>query len=131
MSDTTQKAIPHCDVFRFHEGDSATFLDHQAVARVNVACGAIQTLTAVLMQREVDAECMSNPTLTMSGQVATGLMEALACCAELIHTTVNVIDHRAIGVTAVPFDSEGAELIRGAADRATLLRSESLRKGGA
>lgn len=132
MSDTSPKTIPYSDVFRYHEGDAVSFLDHRAVARLNVANGAIQTLTAVLMQRELDAETVvEDPALSMSGQVAIGLMEALACCADLIHITVNGIDPHCTGVTNVQSDSDGAKLIREASRRANELRFAKLRKGGA
>lgn len=125
MSDTTAKTILHHEVFGFYEGDQAAFLDHRSVARVQVACGAIQTLTAVLMQREVDADAMTTVALKMDNRVALGLMEALSCCAELVQMTVTGVDSKSIGAVHLPSGSAGAELMRETARKAGMMRRES------
>ncbi len=125
MSDTTAKTILHHEVFGFYEDDQAAFLDHRSVARVQVACGAIQTLTAVLMQREVDADAMTTVALKMDNRVALGLMEALSCCAELVQMTVTGVDSKSIGAVHLPSGSAGAELMRETARKAGMMRRES------
>ena len=125
MSDTTAKTILHHEVFGFYEGDQAAFLDHRATARVTVACGAIQTLTAVLMQRELDTDEFTTNALRMDGRVAMGMMEAIACCAELVHMHVTGCGPKSIGVSTYPSDSEGADLMRQTAVKAAMMRRES------
>ncbi len=122
MSDTTSKTIKHHEVFGFYEDDQAAFLDHRATARVAVACGAIKTLTAVLMQREVDNDDMATVALRMDGRVAMGMMEAISCCAELVHGLVSGVSAGAIGATSYPSDSAGAELMRQTARKADNMR---------
>ena len=126
---TTTKTIHHHEVFGFYEGDQTAFLDHRSVARVQVACGAIQTLTAVLMQREVDTDDMTTVALKMDDRVALGLMEALSCCAELVQMTVSGISPETIGAVHLPSDSAGAELMRETARKAKHMRRSSDRKG--
>ena len=131
MSDTTAKTIRHHEVFGFYEGDQAAFLDHRSVARVQVACGAIQTLTAVLMQRETDTDEMTTDALKMSDRVAMGMLEALSCCAELVQMTVTGVTSETIGAAYFPSDSAGAELMRETARKAAHMRRVSDRKGSA
>lgn len=125
MSDTTAKTILHHEVFGFYEDDQTAFLDHRSVARVQVACGAIQTLTAVLMQRETDTDEMTTVALKMSDRVAMGMLEALSCCAELVQMTVTGVGSDSIGSVHLPSGSVGAELMREAALKAGGLRRTS------
>jgi len=125
MSVTTAKTILHHEVFGFYEDDQAAFLDHRSVARVQVACGAIQTLTAVLMQRETDTDEMTTVALKMSDRVAMGMLEALSCCAELVQMTVTGVTSETIGAAYFPSGSAGAELMRETARKADMMRRES------
>lgn len=130
MSETTGKTIIHPDLFGFYEGDGVAFLDHRATARVAVACGAIQTLTAVLMQREVDGSdtYVAENILKMDGRVAMGMLEAIACCAELVQMTVTGVGPESIGAVHLPSGSAGAELMRQTATRAKAMRRASDRR---
>ena len=123
MSDTTAKTILHHEVFGFCEDDQTAFLDHRATARVTVACGAIQTLTAVLMQREIDgSDEFTVMPLKLDHRVAMGMLNAVACCAELVKTYATGIDAESVGATSYPASSPGAELMRETARKAATMR---------
>ncbi|MEY5099199.1 MAG: hypothetical protein RJA36_1918 [Pseudomonadota bacterium] len=123
MSAPTEKSITHHDAFGWYEGDSATFLDHRAIARVSVACEAIQTLTAVLMQREIDgSDEFTVMPLKLDHRVAMGMLNAVACCAELVKTYATGIDAESVGATSYPASSPGAELMRETARKAATMR---------
>lgn len=122
MSDTTEKTVRHHEVFGFYEGDQAAFLDHRSTARIAAACGAIQTLTAVLMQREVDADDMATVALRVDSLVAMGMLEAIACCTELVSMTASGFGPQTLGNKHFPSDSAGAELMRQTASKAELMR---------
>lgn len=128
---TTAKTIAQHDLFGFYEGDTAAFLDHRAVARVQAACGAIQTLTAVMMQQAIDADGMVDEPMTMDGRVSVGLLEAIACCNELVNVTVGGFTPDTLGNVHLPSDSAGAKLMRETARKAALMRRSSDRKGDA
>ncbi len=102
-------------IFDLYEGDTAAFLDHRAAARVNAALGAIQTLTSVLLHREID-EVDDDPSVNM------GLINAVACCAELAHDIVSGLACGHLGASVFPAHSEGADIMREAADRAAALQ---------
>ena len=58
-------------------------------ATADMALNGIQTLTAILMQREVDTECEGPGLLVLSAPVACGLLEAVASCARLVELTID------------------------------------------
>lgn len=58
-------------------------------ATADMALNGIQTLTAILMQREVDTECEGAGLLVLSAPVACGLLEAVASCARLVELTID------------------------------------------
>ena len=60
MSEKAKPTVLHPDVFEWYEGDGVAFLCEKTTARVYAATDAIQTLTALLLQREIDAEAQAN-----------------------------------------------------------------------
>ncbi len=82
-------AVSWRDAFHAHEGeaDEVAVLGTAALARVRAAHSAIQSLVGVLIDREVVMSDSNDPV--MSTYTATGLLEAIACCAELaeLHAT--------------------------------------------
>ena len=58
-------------------------------ATADMALNGIQTLTAILMQREVDTECEGSSLLVLSAPVACGLLDAIASCAALVGDTLD------------------------------------------
>ena len=102
----------------FYSGANAAFLDSRATGRIVAACTAIQALTALMIQRELDQE----QTFTFSSGVAVGVLTAIGCCADLMHATmvgINPDDH---GTTTFPAGSQGAELMSRTAVRAASMR---------
>lgn len=81
---TEKPTVLHSDVFRWYEGDGVAFLCEKTTARVYAATDAIETLTALLLQREFDAEAQADgddqPGLTMDTRTTVGLLHALATC---------------------------------------------------
>lgn len=65
-------------------------LREEAEARIRTAVSGIQTLSAVLMRREMDAELSNEEAVLVFGPaVASGFLEAIACCAEVIECTLS------------------------------------------
>ena len=71
------------DAFHTRECDDneVAVLSTAALARIRTAHSAIQTLVGVLIDREVVMSDSEDPA--MSTDTATGLLDAIACCAEL------------------------------------------------
>jgi len=128
MSDIHNQTVQHHEVFGFYEGDQAAFLDHRATARVMAACEAIHTLTAVLMQREADADNSGDGTLRMNERVSMGMLSAIACCAELVNAYVAGGRPQDMGAHTYPSDSPDAELMREAARQAEARRRAGTRR---
>ena len=81
---TDKPTVRHSNPFAWYEGDGVGFLCEKTTARVYAATDAIQTLTALLLQREFDAEAQADgddqPGLTMDTRTTVGLLHALATC---------------------------------------------------
>jgi len=58
-------------------------------ATADMALSGIQTMSALLMQREVDTECEGSSLLVLSAPVACGLLDAIASCAALVGDTLD------------------------------------------
>lgn len=82
MSENYQ-TFPFTDTFEVLADDSAVYLCGQSVARLNSAVQGIHTLTAMLMQRELDADVDLTAPCTFGPNVAMGILNAIACCAEV------------------------------------------------
>ncbi len=131
MTNTTAKTLIHHDLFGFYEGDTAAFLDHRSVARVQAACGAIQTLTAVMMQHALDADGLVDEPMVIDSRVSVGLLEAIACCTELVNVTVAGFGPNSLGDVHLPSGSAGAKLMRETARKASRMRRSGDKEGGA
>lgn len=81
--DERPAAVGWRDAFDIYEIDSTevAVLGTQSLSRVRTAHSAIQTLVAVLLDRETTMS--DSEDAVMSTHTATGLLEAIACCAEL------------------------------------------------
>ena len=64
-------------------------LDKFNRTKVDMALSGIQTLTAILMQRELDTEGEGPGLLVLSAPVARGLLDAIASCAALVGDTID------------------------------------------
>ena len=79
----TFPAFPYADVFETMGGDSAVYLCPRSVDRLNAAVQGIHALTAMLTQRELDADVDLTTPCTFGPNVAIGILAALSCCAEV------------------------------------------------
>ena len=70
------------DIFEICEDTDGVIMNARGRNRASVAMSAIETLTAVLFQRELDTENESG--LEMSSSVAIGLIQALGVCAAFV-----------------------------------------------
>lgn len=81
---TDKPTVCHSSPFAWYEGDGVAFLCEKTTARVYAATDAIETLTALLLQREFDAEAQADgddqPGLKMDTRTTVGLLHALATC---------------------------------------------------
>lgn len=111
----------------FYRGNHAAFLDSRATGRVVAACSAIQTLTSLLMQRELDG----GQNFQFSPDVALGILTAIGCCADLAQSAVNGVSIGRDGTTTFPPDSQGAALMSRTAARAASMRRATDQEGGA
>ena len=77
------------DPFGWREGDSVAFLDDKATARIGAAINGARTLTALLMQHDMDRNAEDDEGLHLGAATTYGLFEALASCLELadLHAT--------------------------------------------
>ena len=82
-------AVAWRDAFHTYECEAGevAVVSATGLARVRAAHSAIQTLVGVLIDREVVMSDSNDPV--MSTHTTTGLLEAIACCAELaeLHAT--------------------------------------------
>ena len=86
---TFPQTIPHanaCDVLRNSHGVILNELD---VSRLSAAIQGINAITAVLQQRELDAELKFSEGLTFGPRLAQGLISALATCTEYVSDTID------------------------------------------
>ena len=85
---TTHDSIPHADVCEVLSNSHGLILPAYEVARLETALQGIQTITAVLQQRELDEEMETGEGVTFGPNVAMGLLSALATCAAFAQGTV-------------------------------------------
>lgn len=86
---TVKTSVPLSYPEAFHMEDGAYTLDKFNRSKVDMALSGIQTLSALLMQREVDTECEGPGLLVLSAPVACGLLDAIASCAALVGETLD------------------------------------------
>lgn len=113
------------DVFDWHEGDGVAFIDDKAMARVTAALSGARTLTAVLMQRELDRNNDEGQEdgLRFDEVTACGLFNALASCLEVadIHATGSGTSWT---TRLTDYDKEETDHLRKAAHGAYLHRED-------
>ena len=112
----------------FYIGGHAAFLGSRVTGRVVAACTAIQALTSLLMQRELD----EGQSFRFSNGIAMGVLTAIGCCADLAQAAVAGVSAEHHGTTIFPPNSQGADLMsRTAVRAATMRRSTDSSEGGA
>ena len=118
---TTFNSIPHADAFEvLHDGHGFILAAHE-VARLTTALEGIQTLTAVLQQREIDQD--NGEGVTFGPRVAIGLVSALASCAALAQA---IIETGGLTGESAEHGSKAYEVLKGACVDVM----EAKRKGG-
>ena len=113
---TDKPTVRHSNPFAWYEGDGVGFLCEKTTARVYAATDAIQTLTALLLQREIDAEAQADgdePGLTMDTRTTVGLLHALATCNSAVQQMTSGVSY---GVQIM--DGEEARALTRAAQEA-------------
>jgi hypothetical protein len=76
--------LPHTSVFDWRDEHAARIVRKQSTARIGSAVSGIHALSAILMQREVDTDCEGENLMVFDSTIACGIVDAIACCAELI-----------------------------------------------
>ena len=84
----TAKTVMHPDVFKWYEGDGVAFLCGNGVSRIYAATDAVQTITSMLLQREVGTECEDDNRLVLDTRTVTGLLHAVATCTSVVQQLV-------------------------------------------
>ncbi len=78
-----KETFPYANGFDPMGSDSAVYLCPRSVDRLNAAVQGIHTLTAMLVQRELDADVDLTTPCKFGPNVAMGILSAIACCAEV------------------------------------------------
>lgn len=86
---TSNPTCPHTNHFQAIGQDTAVYLCPQSVARIHAAVDGIQTLTAMLVQREAEADMELTPAHTFGPGVALGTLSSIACCAEFVQAAAD------------------------------------------
>ena len=84
----TLKSIPHANAFDPLRNSHGVILTEFDVSRLSTALQGIHAITAVLQQRELDAEMEDGERLTFGPIVAQGLIAALATCTEFVENAI-------------------------------------------
>lgn len=85
---TTFNSIPQADAFEvLHDGHGVILAAYE-VAHLTTALEGIQTLIAVLQQREIDQDNGEGEGVTFGPNVAIGLISALASCIAFAQSTM-------------------------------------------
>ena len=84
----TLKSIPHTNAFDPLRNSHGIILTEFDVSRLSTALQGIHAITAVLQQRELDAELANGEGLTFGPTVAMGLISALATCTEFVENAI-------------------------------------------
>ena len=85
---TTPNTIPHANAFDPLRNSHGIILTEFDVSRLSTALQGIHAITAVLQQRELDAELANGEGLTFGPTVAMGLISALATCTEFVENAI-------------------------------------------
>jgi hypothetical protein len=75
------------DIFEGLSTSHAVFIDAKGVARIMAAVQGIHAITSIFNQREIDRD-LDRPEegINFDNQFGMGLLSALGCCADVIHT---------------------------------------------
>lgn len=82
------KSIPNDNAFDALRNSHGVILTEFCVSRLSTALQGIHAITAVLQQRELDAETGNGEGVTFGPTVAMGLISALATCAEFVENAI-------------------------------------------
>ena len=85
---TAFKSIPHGNAFDPLRNSHGVILTEFCVSRLSTALQGIHAITAVLQQRELDAELENSEGVTFGPNVAHGLIAALATCTEFVENAI-------------------------------------------
>lgn len=85
---TDKPTVQHSSPFAWYEGDGVAFLCEKTTARVYAATDAVQTITSMLLQREVDTGCEDDNRLVLDTRTVTGLLHAVATCTSVVQQLV-------------------------------------------
>ena len=86
---TTFNSIPHTNIFAGGRHSHGVILDEFNVSRLSAAAQGLQTILAVLHQRELDAETLNGEGVSFGPEVALGLLAAAATCTNALATAVD------------------------------------------
>ena len=113
-------SVPKPDVFNWREGDAVVFLDDRAFARIGAALNGARTITAILMQHDLDRDNDEGQEagLKLSDITTHGLFEALASCLELADLCAT--GGKPHGTTSALADDPEAEAMKQAARNASM-----------
>ena len=76
------KSIPHHNAFDVLRNSHGVILTELETSRLATALQGVQTIAAILQQRELDVDQDPGDGLTFDSNVAQGLIAALATCAK-------------------------------------------------
>lgn len=105
-------SVPFSDVFAWRDEYDAAIVSQSALARIMTAMDSIGTLSAILQQREVDAEDDGPVRLTFGAPVAVGIATAIGCCAELVKTIIEKDDFEVVKAEPCTLDAERMDELR-------------------
>jgi hypothetical protein len=76
------------DIFEALSHSHAVFIDPRGVARIMAAVQGIHAITSIFNQREIDRDLVQpeEEGIAFDNQLGLGLLSALGCCADVIHT---------------------------------------------
>lgn len=87
--------VEHQHPVGWRKAEGASSMSESETAAISMALSGIQAITAVLMQREIDAPLDGKGCLRLGNITTTGLLEAVSCCAQLIEAQLTAGTHRA------------------------------------
>jgi hypothetical protein len=74
-------SVPDYSPYEPQRNEAAVLVGEMALARISTAHEGIRSIVTILQQRETDME-MDGEVLALSTATVTGLLNALACCAD-------------------------------------------------
>lgn len=113
-------SVPYPDVFNWRDGEAVAFINDMAYARIGAALNGARTLTAVLMQHDLDRSSDDDREgrLALCERTTHGLFEALASCLELAE--MQATGGKAYGTTKARAGDPEAQAMKQAAFNASV-----------